>query len=253
MIKARKEMVISQLPCSIILLWISSPSDLDLQALAVIQHLRCRLRYAERLWPIIIAPASIQENWVREITKWFTGKPGRPRRMEVYRVDEPSIKHTEALERVERKLKRKAAREKAAARDGSDFRTVDFDSTELEALEELALNEKRLKTVRTWKDMKNGPLIISYQLLRTIVGGFGVRAAAAPEARAQEELAKLILEVPNLVVMDEGHLNRNPGTQTFQVLGRLKTQRRLMLTGNALGCWYDRLQKRNMFLQRKLA
>jgi SNF2 family DNA or RNA helicase len=208
----------------------------------VIEHLRY-----DRLWPIIIAPASIQENWVREITKWFTGKPGRPRRMEVYRVDEPSMKHTEASERVERKIRRKAAREKVEARD-ERASPVDFDASELEALEELALNEKRLKTVRKWKDKKKfGPLIISYQLLRTIVGGFWARVAAAPEARAQEELAKLILEVPNLVVMDEGHLNRNPDTQTFQVLGRLKTQRRLMLTGNARMILLETLQKRKMF------
>lgn len=181
------------------------------------------LRYRERLWPLIVAPASIQEVWVAEIQKWFTGIPGRPRRLEVYRVDEPSLKHAAALKRPEVMLERISELEITTFGSAVDARARERELEE----DERALDELRLQTVLTWRARKDGPLLISYEQLR--------RSAGAPrEARAQTEMGGLLLTVPNLVICDEGHMNRNPGTQTYRALERLKTRRRLMLTGRFL-------------------
>lgn len=198
-----------------------------MQALALIEH----LRYRERLWPLIVTPAAIQENWVLEIQKWFTGKPGKPRRLEIYRVDEPSVNRAAALERREDKLKKRAEwteraeraeRAESGARGVCDARARKI---EVETADDAQLDEMRLQTTLTWRAQRDGPLLISFEQLRRTAD------ARAPATRAQAELGRMLLEAPNLVLCDEGQTLRNSRTQTFKVLERFKTARRLMLTG----------------------
>ncbi|GAQ80624.1 hypothetical protein KFL_000580180 [Klebsormidium nitens] len=94
------------------ILWMSPGLGKTLVALALNEH----LRHQERLLPLIVAPASIQDNWLLEIRKWFPGKPGKPRHLAVYRLDTSSVRRAAAQERREEEFRSRAERAERRAR-----------------------------------------------------------------------------------------------------------------------------------------
>lgn len=68
----------------------------------------------------------------------------------------------------------------------------------------------------SWK-MGTGILGLSYRLFEKLVSG--------------DELSGILLDLPGLFVFDEGHTPRNDDTCMFKALSRIKTRRRIILSG----------------------
>ena len=80
----------------------------------------------------------------------------------------------------------------------------------------LSTNDIRMLKLYSWKKDKS-ILMISYKLYEQL--------------SAHDNFRKILLEVPGLVVFDEGHIPRNDGSRILQTLSNIKTRRRIILSG----------------------
>lgn len=80
--------------------------------------------------------------------------------------------------------------------------------------------------IKEWK-RDHGVLITSYQLYRSVVNSKCIN-------KFPNILEGLIDPGPDLVVCDEGHLLKNQNTSTSKTVNRIKTLRRIVLTGTPL-------------------
>lgn len=78
--------------------------------------------------------------------------------------------------------------------------------------------------ITEWKN-SNGVLIISYQLYKTIINASKNNPVI---------LKGLIDPGPDLVICDEGHIIKNQTTAVAKTINRIKTFRRILLTGTPL-------------------
>ncbi|KAL3629110.1 hypothetical protein CASFOL_026332 [Castilleja foliolosa] len=76
----------------------------------------------------------------------------------------------------------------------------------------------RLVELRKWM-MGGGILGISYRLFTELAGG------------KNDTMKKILVELPGLLVLDEGHNPRNEKSRMFRALSKVKTRRRVMLSG----------------------
>ena len=104
------------------------------------------------------------------------------------------------------------------------------------------------KDVDRWQETPGGALIMTQERFASLAlqlkargrprkaAGGGLEAGLAAEAAAVRAaaLAKALTEGPHLVVVDEGHVIKEPKNQFPQALSRIATQRRLVLTGYPL-------------------
>ncbi|KAM6557385.1 hypothetical protein CsatB_004404 [Cannabis sativa] len=80
----------------------------------------------------------------------------------------------------------------------------------------------RAVKLRSWA--KGGAILgITYSL-------FAQRVRRANDDKAKQS-AKILVDRPNLVVLDEGHTPRNDQTRMWKALSRLKTRKRIVLSG----------------------
>jgi superfamily II DNA or RNA helicase len=79
---------------------------------------------------------------------------------------------------------------------------------------------KRMGPIQAWAS-SGGVLILGYTMFANLVLG-------------DEEVAKLLLETPNLVVGDEAHYMKNPESQRHQAAAGFKTMNRIAMTGSPL-------------------
>ncbi|KAK3302120.1 uncharacterized protein B0T15DRAFT_292378 [Chaetomium strumarium] len=82
------------------------------------------------------------------------------------------------------------------------------------------LPNDRATTLRLWAS-SGGVLIIGYSLFTSLT-------------QSDEETAKLLQETPNLVIGDEAHYMKNPGSQRHQATANFKTMSRIAMTGSPL-------------------
>ncbi len=78
----------------------------------------------------------------------------------------------------------------------------------------------RVSAIHDWSQ-EGGVLIIGYTMFSNLV-------------RDDEELAKMLLESPNLVIGDEAHYLKNPESQRHQAAANFKTTSRIAMTGSPL-------------------
>ncbi|XP_008195590.2 transcriptional regulator ATRX homolog isoform X2 [Tribolium castaneum] len=91
-------------------------------------------------------------------------------------------------------------------------------------------NYERQYQVKTWHD-HGGVLIIGYDMFRNLSNPDNKRLSKKMRAAFQEALVD---PGPDLVICDEGHLLKNEKTNTSIAMNRLKTLRRIVLTGTPL-------------------
>lgn len=83
---------------------------------------------------------------------------------------------------------------------------------------------ERENLIRDWHFSEGSVLIISYTLFAKIVGGKGGLG---------DEFVQTLLN-PDMVVLDEGHLVKNPDAQINKAISKFITRKRIILTGTPL-------------------
>ncbi|AEO57689.1 hypothetical protein MYCTH_2304143 [Thermothelomyces thermophilus ATCC 42464] len=79
---------------------------------------------------------------------------------------------------------------------------------------------ERMEMIQAWAS-SGGILILGYSMFTTLVKG-------------TEGAGKLLLETPNIVVGDEAHYMKNPGSQRHQATANFRTMSRIAMTGSPL-------------------
>ncbi|XP_019179594.1 PREDICTED: SNF2 domain-containing protein CLASSY 3-like isoform X2 [Ipomoea nil] len=91
---------------------------------------------------------------------------------------------------------------------------------------------KRLLKVYSWAE-GSGILGITYRLFEQCV--------RVKENKEDDKLRKILLQVPGLVVLDEGHTPRNDESLIWKALSKLETPRRIILSGTPFQNNFDEL------------
>ncbi|XP_059644779.1 SNF2 domain-containing protein CLASSY 4-like [Cornus florida] len=153
--------------------------------------------------PVIIAPCSMLLTWEEEFRKWNVDIP-------FHNLNNPEY----------------SGQENAIA--------VNF-------LKQVAKNERSPKTIRmvklySWKKDRS-ILAISYRLFEKLTGdcvevdrGGKEKRKVQPDA-GDEVFKKILLELPSLLVLDEGHTPRNKKSLIWKALSKIETQKRIILSG----------------------
>ena len=103
---------------------------------------------------------------------------------------------------------------------------------ELEVYEmsSLKTNDLRMYTLRNWHET-GGVMILGYDMFRNLTND--KKKGIKPKMR--EIFQKTLVDPgPDLVICDEGHLLKNEATATSKAMNRVRTLRRVVLTGTPL-------------------
>ncbi|VVA29446.1 PREDICTED: SNF2 [Prunus dulcis] len=84
------------------------------------------------------------------------------------------------------------------------------------------IESRRMLKLYSWRK-KRSILGISYRLFEQLSG--------AQKTGSVDEMGKILLEFPGLVVFDEGHTPRNDQSHMWKALSEIKTKRRILLSG----------------------
>ncbi|CAH1126465.1 unnamed protein product [Ceutorhynchus assimilis] len=109
-------------------------------------------------------------------------------------------------------------------------KTDDFDIYELVSCKTSSVNQERNYIIKCWHD-DGGVLIIGYNMFRTL---------SNPDNKTLSKKLRQSLQTglvdpgPDLVICDEGHLLKNEKTNLSIAMNRIKTARRIVLTGTPL-------------------
>ncbi|CAN6279385.1 unnamed protein product [Urochloa humidicola] len=145
--------------------------------------------------PVIIAPRGMLATWEKEFRKWKVKLP-------FHVLNSTEINWSED----------KTIREQAA-KNGTFHRRL--------LTEKMDQNYRRLVKLGSWM---NGTSIIgvSYSLFRKLVNDEGMDG---------DKVTNLLLEKPDLLVLDEGHTPRNKKSLIWKVLSEVRTEKRIILSG----------------------
>ncbi|BFI43555.1 hypothetical protein MPTK2_Ug00310 [Marchantia polymorpha subsp. ruderalis] len=92
-----------------------------------------------------------------------------------------------------------------------------------------SLKVNRAGVLEDWKGAKGGVLLMSYTLFAIMVDR-GLLSKAERDA-LDFQMCKVVLDAPDLVVFDEGHLARTKKTKILKSLQQLRTRRRVIVSG----------------------
>ncbi|XP_050296159.1 transcriptional regulator ATRX homolog isoform X2 [Anthonomus grandis grandis] len=106
----------------------------------------------------------------------------------------------------------------------------DFEVFELVSCKTSAVNQERNYTVKCWHE-EGGVLIIGYNMFRNISNP---DSKTIPRKMRSSFQTALVDPGADLVICDEGHLLKNEKTNLSIAMNRIKTQRRIVLTGTPL-------------------
>lgn len=93
--------------------------------------------------------------------------------------------------------------------------------------------ETRLKILNQWHKCgqpgypEAGVLLLGHEAFRILV------LKKREEERIDEQIQKCLLD-PDLVICDEGHVIKNPKSAISQAVSKLKTTKRIILTGTPI-------------------
>ncbi|KAG2652735.1 SNF2 domain-containing protein CLASSY 4-like [Panicum virgatum] len=145
--------------------------------------------------PVIIAPRGMLATWEKEFRKWKVKLP-----FHVLNSTEINWSEDKTIQ-------------EQAAKNGAFHRRL--------LTEKMDQHYRRLVKLGSWM---NGTSIIgvSYSLFRKLVNGEGMDG---------DKVTKLLLEKPDLLVLDEGHTPRNKKSLIWKVLSEVRTEKRIILSG----------------------
>ncbi|GFZ15391.1 chromatin remodeling 31 [Actinidia rufa] len=154
--------------------------------------------------PVIIAPRSMLLTWEEEFRKWKVGIPFH----NMNQLEFSGQENTAAINLL---------RQKVGCR---------------------AQNKNSIRMVKLYSWAKDRSILgISYTLFEKLAGD-GVLADGGSEKNRKvksyaqgEQVRKMLLELPGLLVLDEGHTPRNDQSLIWKALSRVETQRRIILSG----------------------
>ncbi|XP_020960645.1 SNF2 domain-containing protein CLASSY 4-like isoform X1 [Arachis ipaensis] len=142
--------------------------------------------------PMIIAPASLLLTWEDEFRKWDNEIPFH----NLSNQDTSGKEHRAAWSKV----------------GGS------------------APSQEDIRMVKLYSWFKEPSILgISYSLFQRLTGL--KRDKSLKENAARGVMGKILLEVPGLLVLDEGHTPRNQSSQIWKVLSEIQTHKRIILSG----------------------
>ncbi|GKU95016.1 hypothetical protein SLEP1_g8434 [Rubroshorea leprosula] len=178
--------------------------------------LQAFLQIFQNCRPVIVAPKSVLVTWVEEFKKWKINVP-------FHNLNDLEFSEEE--------------------------RKVVVDYMEKIRHKNFSKNEIRMMKLYLWTN-KPSILGVSYCLFEKLVGGKFTndegRKKKRKEAKAEtkvpkksngvvgeerEEMRKILLEMPGLLVLDEGHTPRNHRSGIWKCLSKVKTKRRIILSG----------------------
>ncbi|XP_040989512.1 SNF2 domain-containing protein CLASSY 4-like [Juglans microcarpa x Juglans regia] len=154
--------------------------------------------------PIIVAPCSMLLTWEEEFHKWKFDIP-------FHNLNKSELS-------------------------GKESRLTDYIVRQVGHLDQ---RDIRILKLYSWK-MDRSILGISYKLFAQLTG----EVERKGEVRLNTEhaqLRKVLLELPGLVVLDEGHIPRNSDSNILQALSNIKTEKRIILSGTPFQNNFDEL------------
>lgn len=92
---------------------------------------------------------------------------------------------------------------------------------------------ERLERIKHWNS-NGGVLIMSYEMLRSLINYKPTRASRALSIEQQELLSECLLSGPNIIVADEAHKLKGEKSAISQIASRFKTTNRIAMTGSPL-------------------
>ncbi|KAF8693008.1 hypothetical protein HU200_039379 [Digitaria exilis] len=145
--------------------------------------------------PVIIAPRGMLATWEKEFKKWKVKLP-----FHVLNSTEINWSEDKTIQ-------------EQATKNGTFHRRLLTDKMDQ--------NYRRLVKLGSWM---NGTSIIgvSYSLFRKLANDDGIDG---------EKVRKLLLEKPDLLILDEGHTPRNKKSLIWKVLAKVRTEKRIILSG----------------------
>ncbi|GMH09274.1 hypothetical protein Nepgr_011115 [Nepenthes gracilis] len=178
-----------------------------------IVFLQTYMKLYKKCRPVIIAPCNMLLTWEEEFLKWNVGLP-------FHNLNNPELSGKEE------------GRVLSLLRKSPDLRTI------------------RLAKLYSWE--KNESILgISYRLFEQLAGERITANSGDSKEKKREvllhvenqKIRKMLLELPGLLVLDEGHIPRNEDSLIFRALLRVETKRFIILSGtpfqNSLGELYN--------------
>lgn len=165
-----------------------------------------------RCRPVIVAPRSMLLTWEEEFIKWRVGIP-------FHNLNKSEFSGAE---------NQKVINYLSQARKGVR-----------------SINAIRMVKLYSWKK-DGGVLGVSYRLFEELAGeeervkGKAKKVKARRKAK-DEKVRKVLLELPGLFILDEGHTPRNDQTYMWKALSNIKTQKRIILSGTPFQNNFDEL------------
>lgn len=91
----------------------------------------------------------------------------------------------------------------------------------------------RLDRIKAWNS-DGGVLIMSYEMLRSLIQYRPTKASRPLSIEQQEFLSECLLSGPNIIVADEAHKLKGEKSAISQIASRFKTNNRIAMTGSPL-------------------
>lgn len=98
----------------------------------------------------------------------------------------------------------------------------------------------RMLKLYSWKK-KSSVLGITYRLFESLAGEEGKRKRFVNTSPEHEEVKRILLQEPTLLVLDEGHTPRNDQSLVWKALQNVKTKRSIILSGTPFQNNFDEL------------
>ncbi|KAF6159632.1 hypothetical protein GIB67_034594, partial [Kingdonia uniflora] len=183
------------------------------KTLLTLVFLKTYMEVFKEIRPVIMAPSSMLLTWEEEFRKWKFDIPFHNFNSPEYSGKE----HPIALQLA------------------GNCRSTKF---------------KRMVKLLSWSK-GNSILGISYTLFEKLAGQNDDKKAK--RSKDEDDVRKILLEIPSLLVLDEGHTPRNERSRIWKALENTKTEKRIILSGTPFQNNFDELYNTMCLVRPKFA
>uniref|UniRef100_A0A3B5L6E0 DNA helicase n=1 Tax=Xiphophorus couchianus TaxID=32473 RepID=A0A3B5L6E0_9TELE len=104
----------------------------------------------------------------------------------------------------------------------------DEESLEVTELATVKRPQERAYALQQWQE-SGGVMIIGYEMYRNLTQGRNIKSK-----KLKETFQKTLVDPPDLVICDEGHILKNEASAVSKAMNSIRTRRRIVLTGTPL-------------------